>query len=316
MRTFLLLLGLALSSWACTSETGNNEAAEGTTPADTTTTTSLQAQSPPPRPACEVSGKLLEENQYIDIELNLYVVIKADSSTHDPELGASHRILEVYESASCELLQREVLPVNVSPDFPYYMAQINYNNISQLLAIYSTEEVYLYDLSQQALNGPYRPLFPSERYGVDAQSGHIQQLEMWEDYLVGYEQDYGAFAFKLKADGTAEAIMPLVEHESETQQFHQLFVLASSGGGQQLLLPSYDRSSNTFKINPVFDEPIPLKMEDMRTAQNKRFVLLQDQRPRRDAIVLDLLEHKRRSLPGDINRADDDDIVDWMEMMR
>lgn len=313
MRTFLFLLGLSLSVWSCTPETGNSESTDSNAAADTNV---LQAQSPPPKPACDVDGKLLEENQYTDPELDLYVVIKADSSTHDPKLGASHRILEVYASTSCELLQREVLPVNVSPDFPYYMAQINYNNISQMLAIYSTEEVYLYDLSQQRLNGPFRPIFPSERYGVDAQSGHIQQLEMWEDYLVGYEQDYGAFAFKLKADGTAEPVLPLVEHENETQQFHQLFALASAGGGQQLLLPSYDRRSNTFKINPVFDEPIPLKMEDMRTAQNKRFVLLQDQRPRRDAIVLDLLEHKRRSLPGDINRADDDDIVDWMEMMR
>lgn len=271
---------------------------------------------PPPQQTCPVKGDVLDRNRYFSAGQNRYVVIKSDSSTRHPELGPSHRILEVYAMPSCSLVQRKELPVNVSPDFPYYIAAINYNSVSRLLAVHGAERIYLYDMKADALRGPFEPQFASERYGVDAQSGHIKQLEVWEDYLIGYAQDYGAFVFKLETNGEATPVMPLAEHESETQVFHQLFALSSAGGGQQLILPSYERRSNTFKINPVFEAPIPLKTDDIRTAQDRRFVLLEDQRPRRDAIVLDLLEHRRRTLPADISRAEEDDIVDWMEVMR
>ncbi|NBC08188.1 MAG: hypothetical protein GVY26_13425 [Bacteroidetes bacterium] len=305
---------------ACGGEAEQSQTTDDTAAADTlsptTDSNALQAQMPPPQQTCSVKGEVLDRNRYFSAGKKRYVVIKSDSSTRHPELGHSHRILEVYAMPSCSLVQRQTLPVNISPDFPYYIAAINYNSVSRLLAVHGAERIYLYDMKTDALRGPFEPQFASERYGVDAQSGHIKQLEVWEDYLIGYAQDYGAFAFKLKDDGEATPVMPLAEHESETQVFHQVFALSSAGGGQQLILPSYERRSNTFKINPVFEAPAPLNAEDMRTAQDQRFVLLQDERPRRDAIVLDLLEHKRRTLPADISRADNDDIVDWMEMMR
>ena len=317
---YLLALCILVFVVACGGETEQSQTTDNTAAADTLSQTAdsnaLQAQMPPPQPSCPVKGEVLDRNRYFSAGQNRYVVIKSDSSTRHPELGPSHRVLEVYATPSCSLVQRQVLPVNVSPDFPYYIAAINYNSVSRLLAVHGAALIYLYDMKADALRGPFEPQFASERYGVDAQSGHIKQLEVWEDYLIGYAQDYGAFAFKLEANGQASPIMPLAEHESETQVFHQLFALRSTDGGQQLILPSYERRSNTFKINPVFEAPAPLNTEDMRTTQNQRFVLLQDERSRRDAIVLDLLEHKRRTLPADISRADDDDIVDWMEMMR
>lgn len=317
---YLFVLSILAFASACDIGSEQGQATDGTASTDTLSqaadSNTLQVQMPPPQQSCPVQGEVLDRNRYFSAGQNRYVVIKSDSSTRHPELGPSHRILEVYAMPSCSLVQRKVLPVNVSPDFPYYIAAINYNSVSRLLAVHGAERIYLYDMNTDALSGPFEPQFASERYGVDAQSGHIKQLEIWEDYLIGYVQDYGAFVFKLQTDGSAKPVLPLAEHESETQVFHQLFALTSTGGGQQLILPSYERLGNTFKVNPVFEYPLPLKMDDMRTAQDQRFVLLHTQRPRQNAVVLDLLEHKRRALPGDISRAESDDIVDWMEMMR
>lgn len=238
----------------------------------------------------------------------------ADSSTRHSVLGESHRILEVYDAASCERLQRTVLPVDQSPDFPYTLAQINYSSSVQLLAIRGSTRFYLYDLAEQQLSAPIQPAFAQARYGVDAQSGHIVQLEVWENYLIGHAQDYGSFVFQIEADLSPKAILPLAEHERETQVFHQAFLLESDTG-QQLLLPAYDRRSNTFRINPVFAKPVPLMKDTKRTSASSRFLLLREasgQQP----ILLDLQTRQRLSLPTGLQAQSNSEIMAWAEKQK
>ncbi len=263
--------------------------------------------------ACPVAGTVQAGNHYLSQQQGLYVVISADSTTRHPKLGASHRVLEIYDSRNCQRLVREVLPVDRAADFPYALAEINYNNAVQLLAIRGTTQFYLYDLAQRALRGPFQPQFPSKRYGVDAQSGTIQQLEVWESYLIGYAQDYRAFVYQLNGSTAPTPVLPLAEYERETQVFHQAFLLPSAQGAQ-ILLPAYERRTRTFRINPAFEQPIKIDEAAIQLLQDGRFLLLRAREPSGAPVVIDLQARQRLELPEEVQAQGPAAVQAWLEV--
>ena len=59
-----------------------------------------------------------------------------------------------------------MLPVDVSPDFPYFIiAEITYNNNSQLVAIHGFKLIYIYDVENRSLLPQLQPQYLSERSG-------------------------------------------------------------------------------------------------------------------------------------------------------
>lgn len=268
-----------------------------------------------PMPDCPVNGKVLEGNTYYSVSQDLFIAITADSTTRDEQLGASHRKLLVYNANNCQLIEQETLPVDRSPDFNYQIADINYNSSAQQLAIRGTTQLYVYDLQQKTLTGPFKPQFSSERYGIDAQSGNIQQLEVWESYLIGYVQDYGAFVFKLNDKDQPVPVFPMAEYQDEMDSYSQAFLLPSDRGAQ-VILPTFNRRDRLFRINPVFEQPVALDPQTVATAQDNRFLLLRENDGNERAIVIDLKKRERADLPADIERKGNEDILDWMEVMQ
>lgn len=316
MRLFKCLLPPLLFLSACSNppSTQTETGIEKTTSeiADTSAT-AIARQSP--KPDCPVSGSVLEDNTYYSAQQELLIAIAADSTTRDPKLGESHRKLLVYHANTCELISQQTLPVDRSADFYYHLAAINYNNAAQQLAICGATQFYLYDLKARSLSGPFQPQFATERYGVDAQSGNIQQLEMWESYLIGYAQDYGAFVFKLNGKNKPAPVFPAAEYQNEIAAYSQAFLLPSDQG-TQVLMPSYDRRDRVFQINPAFSKPIALKKEVTLTAQDNRFLLLREDSKNEQAIVIDLKNRKKAELPSDIQRKSNEDVIDWMKVMQ
>ncbi|MCB9285745.1 MAG: hypothetical protein H6560_00400 [Lewinellaceae bacterium] len=281
-----------------TSDEGNPEGYEGST---------LRASH-----NCQVSGEILEGNQLWIREKDILVVIKADSTTLDPDYGPSHRILEVYDTKDCNRIERKVLPVDVSPDFPYYIAEITYNNNSQLVAAHGFNNIYIYDVENRQLLPQLQPQYMTERYGVDAQSGMIQRLEVWEKYLVGYARDYGSFVFDLSDKQHPSPVPAFAEYEVETQVFHSLFLLESQGG-YQAIMPSYDYEANEFSINPAFKNPIALNTDVPRSARNNRFLVLRRADAEKTAVAFDLKNRKAVALPENIATQQTRNILDWLK---
>lgn len=316
IQTLTFISCLFLAACGDAPDTGTNRTSQDTTAArDTLIAPASRLTRQAPKPNCPVNGRFLEGNTYYSTSQGLFVAIVADSTTRDEKLGESHRRFLVYNTVNCELISTTVLPVDRSPDFPYLLATINYNNAAQQLAIHGATQLFLYDLEARHLAGPFQPQFSSKRYGVDAQSGNIQQLEMWESYLIGYAQDYGAFAFKLNGKGKPTPVFPVAEYQDEVEAYSQAFLLPSDQG-TQVLLPSYDRGDRTFRINPVFQRPILLKEQSPITAQNDRYLLLREAAGEERAIVIDLKEREKVELPSDIQRKDDEGVVDWMKVMQ
>lgn len=304
---FIILLAFNACENAPSEENGSNEA-------DVITEDSIQDQLTtiekytPPLPDCQPEGSIIEGNRFWADEEKLLIVIKADPSTEDVRLGESHRILEVYDE-HCQLIQKETLPINRSPDFPYHIASITYNNSNQLLAIYGFDVIRFYDIKNRKLSPAIQAAFPTGRYSVDAQSGMIEHLELWEQYLVGHARDQGGFVFDLTNSSAPEAVMPISEYEYE-ERFHSLFALKSDDGGQQLIMPNYDKRHKVFEINVILDKPTLLNTDDIE--RNDRFVVvstIDDTLP----IAIDLLKRSSVDLPEVIMEKTSNEILNWMQ---
>lgn len=306
-RSFLAIVTAILLLNACGGGSTSQQSGSGD-PVD-----SLPAaaeQQTPRKHDCKTAGQMLEGNAIWLHDIDLWVCIVADSTTYDADYGDSHRVLEVYDTKTCERIERKVLPVNVSPDFAYFLAEITYNHTSRLVAIRGFSTVYIYDGTARKLLPPLKPKYVAERYGEDAQSGMIQRLELWEKYLVGYARDYGAFAFDLNDLQKPKAVLPYAEFKTEIEEYNALFLLPSASGGMQAIVPVFDMEKDEFIINPLLPEPIPLKTETTRSARNNRYLVLRD--GENSAIAVDMQTCKRIDLPSDIAAQPTQKVLQWI----
>lgn len=225
--------------------------------------------------SCMPTDRTLEGNFFTGRKAGLQLFITADSSTYDPDMGDSHRLLEIYKMDDCSLIDRIELPVNVSPDFPYYFAEIIYNNTSRLVGIKGFNQIYCYDLENRRLLPPLEPRYLMERYAEDAQSGMIRRLEVWENYLIGFAEDQGVFVFDLSNPDAPNAVLPLAEYPMETDNnFHSLFLLPSYPDTLlQVVIPDYKYIDNTFLINPLLQSPLPIHPVGLGKPGNDQYVV-------------------------------------------
>lgn len=316
----IVLTMVFLASAACTSEpTPNQTNATADTTDITATNRSLpekyadiQEGMPLPTIDCDIEGEILDANQYWLKESETLILIKADSSTYDEDLQVlSHRILEVYQTGNCELQLQLTLPVNQSADFPYYLANINYNNNSKLVAIRGYSYLYLYDINAKKLSKPIVPEFENERFADDAQSGRIQRIELWENYLIGHTVDFGVFAFNINNSETPEPAMPIAEWLNDSDQYHSLFLLSSQSGGEQAFIPVYDSEDGRFSVNAMFTNPINVNTNRIEKSEDQQFIILRDSKNRNQPYLIDLKNRKMVDLPEDISKKNNKNIMDW-----
>lgn len=299
---------------ACGGET-SSETTTGDTPspADTSgmTENNSRATDLPTSHDCTISNEVLEGNQLWVREANTLVAITADSTTLDDEFGASHRVLEVYNSETCELIDREVLPVNVSPDFPYFLAEITYNNESDLVGIRGARTIYIYDIANQRLLPPLEPQFLSQRLSEDAQSGNILRLEVWEHYLVGFAEDEGTFAFDLDNADAPKAILPIAEYKVTETEFNPLFAFTSGANEVQLALPNYNQNTDEFSVNALYANPQNINTTVASNVRNNRFIVLRKNDTDRTAVAIDMQQRQLLDLPADVATQSTQQVLQW-----
>lgn len=317
MRSIIqLALVLSISLiFSCGGEAPSSSAQSETTQTDTTAVSpSTDTDEATARAShdCTVEGKILEGNQTWLNQQELLVTILADESTNDPDYGEGHRVLVVTDTKTCEEVQRETLPVSSSPDFPYYIAEIVYNNTSQLVGIRGADVIYCYDVLQRTLLSPLSPSFLNERITDDAQSGMIQRLEVWEDYLIGYAQDMGTFVFDLSDKGNPKALLPYAEFKTPTGDFHSMFMVPSADAGLQAIVPQYDYDEDEFKVNPLFHAGKTLNTNIPKSAKNNRFLVLREQGEAGKAVGIDLLNCKEIALPEDTAQKKVQEVLSWL----
>lgn len=261
---------------------------------------------------CKILGTVLENNQIWLRSSNTLVAIVADSTTYEEDYGDSHRVLVSYDTKTCKLTSREVLPVNFSPDYPYYLATINYSNASQIIGIRGLSTVYIYNTQTKKLDA-ISPKYLSPRLADDAQSGSIQHLEVWENYMVGFAEDKGVFAIDINNKQAPEPLSAYAEYKLPNSSFSTLFMLTSEGDKQQIILPTYNIEEDSFAINPMFQQPKDMNTQISKGVRNNRFIILRENGETPTATVVDMLKQQKIELPDNMKNQPTKEILAWLK---
>ncbi|MCB0639414.1 MAG: hypothetical protein KDC54_22465, partial [Lewinella sp.] len=252
-------------------------------------------------PSCDIPGEVLEGNQLWLPEYDLIAVVKADDTTNDEDYGPGHRLLELYRGSDCERLFRQELKVSGSPDFPYYLGDIQYNKTSGLLGVRGFYDVYVCALADGYTLTGLTPEFRGGRESDDPQSGMIKHLEVWESYLMGYAEDFGPFAFDCGNPEDIEPLLPFAEwQDGETGEFHSMFLVPSDGEIRQAVMPYLDPETGDFQLFPLFERPQAISTNVPNSARNNRFLVLRGAGGNEAVYALDLGTRTRVNLPADV----------------
>lgn len=261
---------------------------------------------------CQITGQVLENNQIWLRATNTLVAIVADSTTYEEDYGDSHRVLVTYNTETCQLTHREVLPVNFSPDYPYYLATINYNNANQVLGIRGLNTVYIYNIKANKLE-TVKPQYLTPRLVDDAQSGSIQHLEVWENYMVGYAEDKGVFVIDISNKQAPEPLSAYAEYKLPNESFSTLFMLTSEGDKHQAILPTYNINEDSFAVNPMFEKPKNMNTQISKGVRNNRYIILREKSETPTATIIDMLDQKEVKIPDDLKTKKTKEILDWLK---
>jgi hypothetical protein len=277
--------------------------------------------SPSVLTSCVSSGEVLDGNAIHTQRAGLLVCIAADSTLSEESGIPEHRVLEVYNTKdNCKLVDRVMLPQGPSPDYPYYLAEINYNSARQLVGVKGFDQIFCYDLEARKLMDPLTPAYLSERSMMDAQSGQILHLEVWEEYLIGYAQDMGIFVFNLKKEGGPEPLLPVAEYSDSQAGIQPLFLLPSAGNSFQAILPTYDPNEEALIVYPLFRNPVLMNASAANVQADGQVVILDAVRPSEsetgEKVLVDLSTRKLLKLPDALQQSTEGKIVEWWEQNR
>lgn len=217
------------------------------------------------RDTCLVAVETMAGNRYIDFTAGEQVLLRSTT-------GANWN-LEVYDLFDCSLKAVYQLPKNFSEDYPYFLADINYNTSQRMVGIRGYKDIYVVDLDQQSLSKKITPAYAENRI-ADAESGTILHLEVWEDYLVGTTADWGAFVFSLDSTGV-KPLTPVADLATESgDDYRSLFLIENGQGYYQAILPIMNLESGDFAVNPLFSNPIELEEDQTVYAEGSPYVRL------------------------------------------
>ncbi|NJK82740.1 MAG: hypothetical protein HC912_01935 [Saprospiraceae bacterium] len=260
---------------------------------------------------CILEGTVLEGNQKFFATKNRLVAVIANQSTFDESLGESHRLLVVQNTENCESILEQTLPVNFSPDYPYYLTKID-SVKGELVGIIGVDKFYVYDIANNVLSAPLKPTFKGERYMEDAQSGAIVSLEPWGRYVIGYAQDQGMFAYNMTIARSPKQINPVAEFEQPNESYSTLFLLSMEAQNDQALVPQYDANNKKMELNPLIETAQGITQQTTKRAGNRRYVILRLNDKTKTPVAVDMQTGKRIELPEDLTNSNDTAIEAWL----
>ncbi len=318
-----LYIVLVLSSAACLDDTANSESADTPTPIDANARTEVVQDQADidaveqfnitsfKKLNCKVTDNVLENNQKWIPERDRLVAIVADETTEDPDFGESHRLVRVYNSETCEVIFNEELPVNVSPDYPYYLMGVDSMD-RRLVGILGTGQFYVYDLDNNLLSPALKPQFRGQRYLDDAQSGNILQMETIGRYVVGYSEDIGPFVYNLTIPTSPKQEQPLAEYKVSERDFSSLFVLKAEDDKQYAIVPEYNAENRSFALNTLTESPTAVNTQLTKSARTSRYVVLRMKNEQKTAIAVDMQTKKRIELPEAVAGKNTQEVMTWV----
>jgi len=269
-RLFFVLF--CLLCFACDDTVPADKPIGDPTPNTGSTTTAKPAANdtvvPPPPPIgmksplptkhdCKIEEKMLEDNQFWLKPDQTLVAIVADKTTKSIDFGDSHRVFVAMDTRDCKTLLRETLPVNMSPDFPYYLNTNTYEPLNKVICSQGYDGVICYDAVAKKLLPQLKPKYLTERTAEDAQSGMPTGMEIWNQYLIGNTLDFGSYVFDLSNKKKPMSILPNAEFQNpEDESYTSMFLLEGKDGLLQAFIPTLNEDQDGTEVKRMFKKPI------------------------------------------------------------
>ncbi len=302
---FCLIFGYCIFGPACEEPAANSDTQHP--PMDKSTESKPHQIPPKAVNTCTTTSKKRDDNELFLPQEKLWLVVVADSSTADSDLGDSYRIVEAYQTDDCKLLHRFTMPVNRSPDFTYYISKKSYNTTSRVLCLPGYEYVFCYHMEAAKMMPRLVPQYLEEREYADAQSGMPGEMEAIGNVVFGYAVDLGAYAFDVSDKQNPRALLPLAESgQDETS----LFAIGNSDGTFQAVLAYYDNNERHLVLKQLFDTPRTIIPRVGKKAANNRFIVLREKGA--GHIAIDLQKREMVDLPEDVSSKSVQDILKWI----
>lgn len=296
------------------SDSANVSTETTTTPSESTNTVNTSSKK------CEVTDKHYDKNVLVLADVEQQICIIANKSTADKELGDSHRVLRLMNTNDCSNVLEKTLPINRSPDFPYYLIPQTYESKNQIVAIQGFSSIYYFDVKNQKLVGPISPEFLVSHEASDAQSGMVKGLTVWGHYLLGHSVDFGNFAFDISNPAKPKPVLPVAEYPiPKTGEFNNLFVLEDVNGRYQAMIPTtdIDAGGTLFELDKLFPQALKINNTISKNVQNNRFIIFNDttlpESPRK--VVVDMFSKKRIDLPTEMANKKTGEILNWLKSL-
>jgi hypothetical protein len=317
---YLLLSGASSCNGDSLSGNSPNKEIGGSAATDTTqasndgnTSKTPQAISKPDKHDCVIPGTVLEGNSFWIKDAQVLVGIAADPSTKDADFGDSHRKFTALHTANCNNILTETLPVNRSPDFPWYLNTNTYESVNQVLCMQGIEFVYCYNVAAGKMLPQMKPAFYNKRNATDAQSGNPAGLTIWKQYLIGYSLDLGASVFDLTNKEKPASVLPVAEYYSKNDEsFHSLFLLSDEDGQIQAMIPGLNEDQDGMIANPLFPKTLALNTSVSKNAKNNRFIVLSS-RDEKSKVAIDMENRKTVDLPTEVIDKNAKEVLDWLK---
>jgi hypothetical protein len=267
---------------------------------------------------CEISDTHFDKNIFVAKDVALQISIVATAATKDKNLGDSHRVLRIVNTTDCSILMEKTLPINRSPDFPYYLVPQSYESGNQILAIQGFSSIYYFDIKNKQLIGSIEPQFLTEREAADAQSGMVKGLTVWGHYLLGRSVDFGNFAFDIADLSNPKPVLPVAEYLiPNTEEYNDLFILDAGNGFSQAILPTTDMDAggNYFELKNLFAQPLKVNTTVAKNVRNNRFIIFNDNTDpsKEKKVAIDMFAKKRIDLPENIAVKKTGEVIDWLK---
>jgi len=276
---------------------------------------SFQTKQLPTKHECTAKGKLMEGNELFIPNEQLWACIVADDITRDSDFGDSYRILDVYDTKDCKRISRKVLPINNSPDFPWYIFEKTFEEKNKVLCTSGFEFTYCFDVENRSLLPQMAPKYLLPREAMDAQSGMPLGMRVYENYLFGCVRDFGFYAFDLSNKKAVKNFLPAAEYHLKAENvYHSFFLLPLNNNTYQAILPTIDQNTGAIAFTPLFQHPMQINPVIAKNVQNNRFQIFKNEDAKNDSrIAIDLLKKKQIALPAAVANKPVGVILDYLK---
>ena len=269
---------------------------------------------------CKPQGKMIDENDLWIKEYDTWVCIVADSLSKDNvDFGDSYRLFDVYDTKTCQQINRTLLPVNRSPDFPYYIFKETYEAKNKVLCTAGFDFTFCYDVLNQKMLPKMQPQFLKERVGEDAQSGLPLGLVIWDHYLFGYAQDFGAYAFDLDNPNAPKSLKPAAEYKVADAlfEFNSLFLIEEEKGKYQGLIPMMNEDEDAMILKKLFKKTKKIFPTLPKNTQNNRYLIFKDMSLSENGrLAIDMQKKEVIKLPTKISTGNNKTIMKWLKTQK